>query len=133
MQRQGNSHLQEVQEEGTPCKGLKKWKDAKKWNWGASTGRKQGSGFFGFGSFEQPFDVDSLGFLLDSGCNGFMLKDRALFRDLDQSFSDKVQMEAKQQSKDMARHGAGCWKQGHQCELELKPVFWVPNYTRNLI
>ncbi len=48
------------------------------------------SGFFSFGSFEQPSDVDSLDFPVDSGCDGFVLKDRTLFKDLDESIRAEV-------------------------------------------
>ncbi len=75
----------------------------------ASTGEKQGSGFFSFGSFEQPSDVDSLDLLVDSGCNGFMLKDRALFKDLDESFRDEVGNANGSRTAVEGRGTARCW------------------------
>ncbi len=56
----------------------------------ASTRERHGNGLSSFGSFEQPYDVDSLDLLVDSGSNGFTLQESAHFKELDELFIDEV-------------------------------------------
>ncbi len=80
--------------------------------------------------------MDSLDLLVDSGCNGLMLKDIALFKDMDESFGDEVDNANGSPTAVERRGTARCWEldsKGELCELELKQALWVPNYTRNLI
>ena len=47
-------------------------------------------GFFSFGSFDVASEERGLELLVDSGCNGFMLKDRPFFEDLNDAFNIDV-------------------------------------------
>ena len=91
--------------------------------------------FSSFGSFEGAPKEGGLELLVDSGCNGFMLKDRALFKDLDDSFNTDVGKANGSRTRMEGRDTAGRGvldSQGTMCELELKQAFWVPTYTRKL-
>ena len=56
---------------------------------GTSRGPKK-HGFFSFRSFEGVSEEGGLDVLMDSGFNGFMLKDRSLFKELDEAFNTDV-------------------------------------------
>ena len=73
---------------------------------------------------------------MDSECNGLMLKNRALLKDLDDSFSDEVGNANGSRTAFEVRGTARCLvldSKGKQCELELKKALIVPNYARNHI
>ena len=73
---------------------------------------------------------------MNSGCNGFMLKYRALVKDLDEAINTDVGNVNGSQTRVKGRGTARCGmldSKGRMCELELKQVFWVPTNTRNLI
>lgn len=92
--------------------------------------------FFAFGSYGKCSDAVGVELLVDSGCNGFMLKDRALFKQLDLSATDEVG-NANGSRSAVKGKGTAEFKtldsEGNQCAVELKQAFWVPSYTRNLI
>ena len=94
-------------------------------------------GFFSFGSFEGASVEGGLELLVGlSGCNGFVLKDRALFKELDEAFNTDVGNANGSRTRVEGRGTARCGvlrSRGRMCELELKQAFWVPTYTRNLI
>ena len=74
--------------------------------------------------------------MLDSGCNGFMRKDRAHFKALQQAFKTDVGNANGSRTRVEGRVTAQCGvlnSTGRMFELELKQAFWVPTYTRNLI
>ena len=74
--------------------------------------------------------------MVDSGCNGFMLKDTALFKEHDEAFNTDVGNANGSRTRVEGRGTARCWvldSKGRMCELELKQAFWVATYTRNLI
>ncbi len=65
-----------------------------------------------------------------------MLKDKAVFEGLAESFSDEVGNADRNQAAVEKRGTARCLlldSKGKQCELVLKQALWVPNYTGNLI
>ena len=65
---------------------------------------------------------------MDSGCNGFMLKDRCLFKELDEAFNTDVGNANGSRTRVEGRGTARCGvldSKGRMCELELKQAFWV--------
>ena len=93
-------------------------------------------GFFSFGSFGGASVEGGLELLVDSGCNGFMLKDRDFFKELDEAFNTDVGNANGSRTRVEGRCTARCGvldSRGRLCELGLKQAFWVPTYTRNLI
>ena len=90
---------------------------------------------FSFRSFEGASEEGGLE-LLDSGCNGFMLKVRTLLKELDEKFNPDVVNANGSRTRVECRGTARCGvldSKGTMCELELKEAFWVAIYTRNLI
>ena len=58
---------------------------------GSSTSNHSSTDFFSFGAFDAgPHGDGYLELLIDSGCNGFMIKDRELFSHLDDDFRADV-------------------------------------------
>ena len=106
---------------------------------GQSSGTNRGpekQGFFSFRSFEGASEEGGLELSVDSGCNGFMLKDRALFKELDEAFNTDVGNANGIRTRVDGRGTGRCGvldSKDRMCELELKHAFWVPTYTRNLI
>ena len=70
-------------------------------------------GFFSFGSFEGASMEGGLELLVDSGCNGFMLKDRALFKELDEAFNTMWTMQTESNWSGRQRHST-MWGAGQQ-------------------
>ena len=74
--------------------------------------------------------------MVDSCFDGFRVRDRALFKDLNEAFNTDVgkanRSQTRVEGRGTARSGLLDSK-GRMCELELKLAFWVPTYTRNLI
>ena len=105
---------------------------------GQSSGTSRGpekQGFFSLRSFEGASEERGLELLVDSGCNGFMLKDRALFKELDEVFNTDVGNDNGSRTRIEGRGTTRCGlldSKGRMCEFELMQVFWVPTYTRNL-
>ena len=132
LQVKGKQGLLQVKIEGLSCKGLQKQK-------GESSCTRRGpekQGFFRFRNFEGASEERGFELLVVLGCNEFMLKDRALFMELDEAFNTDVGnangSQTRVEGRSTARCGVLCSK-GRMCELELKQVFWVPTYTRNQI
>ena len=106
---------------------------------GQSSGTSRGpekQGFFSFRSFEGASGQRGLELMVDSGCNGFMVKERTLFKELDEAFNTDVGNANGSRTRVEGRGTARCGvldSKGRMCELELKQVFWVPTYTRSLI
>ncbi len=90
LQSQGDSHLKQVQEKRTHRKGLQKRQNAESWKCCIDRGEAR-QRILEFRMLRAA-SVDSLDPLVDSGCNGFMLRDKVLSKDLDESFSDDVAM-----------------------------------------
>ena len=107
--------------EGDLAKGCKSKK-------GQSSGTSRGpekQGFFSFRSFEQASEEGRLELLVDSGCNGFMLDDRALFKEIDEAFNTDVGNAngSRNNGKVEVRGTARCGvldSKGRMCELGLK-------------
>ena len=89
-------------------------------------------GFSSFRSFEGAPEEEGLEQLVDSGCNGFTLKDRALDDAYDTDVGNGNGTRTRVGSRGTALDGVLDSK-GRKCELELKQAFWVTTYTRNLI
>ena len=92
---------------------------------------------FSFGAFTDDRCHDgALELLIDSGCNGFMIKDRDLFHELDEGFVADVCNANSSRSEIRGRGTVRCWmadNTGQSCLLELKDAYWVPSYARNLV
>ena len=92
--------------------------------------------FFSFGAFRAGcYDKGSIELLIDSGCNGFMIKnkDGGL---LDEGFLADVCNAISSRSEIRGRGTVRCFVKdntGRSCLLELKDAFWVPSYARNLV
>ena len=94
------------------------------------------AGFFSFGSFDGASEEGGLELLLDSGINGFILKNKALFKDLGEAFNTDVGHPNGSQIRVEGRETARCdvlYSKGRMCERELKQAFCLPTYNRNLI
>ena len=81
---------------------------------GQTSGTSRGpekQGFFSFRRFERASEEGALELLVDSGCNGIMLKDRALFKEIDEAFKTNVSMRTgiEHEWKVVAQHDVGCW------------------------
>ena len=104
---------------------------------GSSTSNHSSTDFFSFGAFDAgPHGDGDLELLIDSGCNGFMIKDRELFSHLDEDFRADVGNANSSRSAIMGRGTVRCSvldSRGKQCQLELTDAFWVPSYARNLV
>ena len=108
---------------------------SKKWQSNGTSRGPEKQGFFSFGSFDGASEEGGLELLGDSGCNGLMLKDRALFKDLDAAFKPDVGNANLSRTRVECRGTGRCGmlnSKGRKCELQLKQAFWVPTYTRNL-
>ena len=73
---------------------------------------------------------------MDPGCNGFLLKNSAHSKDLDEAFNIDVGKTNGSRIREENRGTARCGvldSKGRMCELEMKKAFWVPTYTHNLI
>ena len=81
LQVKSKQGVLQVQYEGPSCKGLQEQEGAVQWH--QLDSKKQS--FFNFGSFDRASEKEGLKLLVDSGCNGFMLKNRALFKVLDEA------------------------------------------------
>ena len=89
-----------------------------------------------FRSFEGASKEGGFQLLVDLGCNWFMLKNRALFKDLGEAFNFDVGNANGSRTRVEGRGTGRCGlldSKARTCELELKQAFWVPIYTRNLI
>ena len=106
---------------------------------GQSSGTGRGpekQDFFSVRSIEGSSGEGGLELLVDSSCNGFIMKDRALFKELDEAFNTDVCNANGSRTRVEGRGTARCGvlnSKGRMCELELKQAFWLPTYTRNLI
>ena len=93
--------------------------------------------FFSFGAFRAGcYDKGTIERLLDSGCNGFMIKNKELFYDLDESFLADVCNANSSRSEIRGRGTVRCFVKdntGRSCLLELRDACWVPSYARNLV
>ena len=93
--------------------------------------------FFSFGAFRAGcYDKGSIELLIDSGCNGFMIKNKELFSDLDEGFLADVCSANSSRSEIRGRGTVRCFVKdntGRSCLLELKDAFWVPSYAKNLV
>ena len=98
---------------------------------GQSSGTSRGSekqGFFSFRSFKGASEEGGLELLVDLGRNGLMLKDRALFKELDEAFNTDVGNANRSRTRVEGRGTAPCgvlYSNGWMCELELKQAFWA--------
>ena len=82
------------------------------------------------------YDKGSIELLIDSGCNGLMIKNKELFSDLDEGFLADVCNANSSRSEIRRRGTVRCFvtdNTGRSCLLELKDAFWVPTYARNLV
>ena len=90
--------------------------------------------FFSFGSLRAGCYKGSIELLIDSGCNGFMIKNKELFSDLDEGFlADVCNANS---SRLEIRGTVRCFVKdntGRSCQLELRDAFWVPSYAKNLV
>ena len=78
----------------------------------------------------------SIGLLIDSGYNGFMIKNKELFSDLDKGFLTDLCNANSSRSEIRGRETVRCFVKdntGRSCLLELRDAFWVPYYARNLV
>ena len=93
--------------------------------------------FFNFGTFRAGwYDKGSVEFLIDSGCNGFMIKNKELFSDLDEGFLADVCNANSSRWEVTGRGTVRCFVKdntGRSCLVELRDAFWVPSYARNLV
>ena len=93
--------------------------------------------FFSFGAFRAGcYDKGSIEHLIDFGCNGFMIKNKELFSDLDEAFLAEVCNTDSSRSEIRGRGTVRCFVKdntGRSCLLELRDAFWVPSYARNLV
>ena len=74
--------------------------------------------------------------LIDSGCNGSMIRNKELFLDMDEGFLADVYNANSSRSEIRGRGTVRCFVKdntGRSCLLELKDAFWVPSYARNLV
>ena len=93
--------------------------------------------FFRFGAFRTGcYDKGSIELLIGSGCNGFMIKNKELFSDLDEDFLADLCNANTSRSEIRGRGTVRCFLKdntGRSCLLELRDAFWVPSYARNLV
>jgi hypothetical protein len=74
--------------------------------------------------------------LVDSGCTGYMLRDRELFCDLDETRRGKVGNANSSQSQIEGTGTAQFWVKDDRGKLRrmmLKDAYYVPSYSRNLV
>ena len=83
-------------------------------------------GFFSFRSFEGDSEEGGFELLVFSGCYGFLLKEWALFKELDEAFNADVGNANGSRTRMEGRGTARCGvldSKGRMCELELKQAF----------
>jgi hypothetical protein len=94
------------------------------------------SDMFSFGSFPRMMKTEDIELLIDSGCTGYMLKDRELFVELDRGYNGTVGNADGGQSTIEGRGTAAFWVQdeyNRYRKMELKDAMYVPSYSRNLL
>ena len=117
LQVVGKQGVLQMQCEGPSARDCKSKK-------GQSSGTSRGpekQGFFSLRSFEGASEEGGLELVMDSGCNGFMLKDRALFKELDEAFNTDVGNANGSRTRKEGRGTARCGvldSKGRMCELE---------------
>ena len=93
--------------------------------------------FFSFGTFRSGcYDKGSIELLIDSGCNGFIIKNKELFSDLDEGFLADACNANSSRSEIGGRGTVRCFLKdntGRSCLLEMRDAFRVPPYARNLV
>ena len=93
--------------------------------------------FFSFGAFRAGcYDQGSIELLIDSGCTGFMIKNKELLSDLDDGFLADVCNANSSRSEIRGRGTVRCFVKDNMdrsCLLELRDAFLVPSYARNLV
>ena len=93
--------------------------------------------FFSFGAFRAGcHDNGSIELLIDSGCNGFLIKNKKLSSNLKEGFLADVCNANSSRSKIRGRGTVRCFVKdntGRSCLLELRDAFWMPSYGRNLV
>ena len=80
-------------------------------------------GFFSFGSTDRASEEEGFELLVDFGCNGFMLKDKGLFKHLEEAFHTNVGNAIGSGTRVEGRGTARCGvldSKGSVCEFELK-------------
>ena len=92
--------------------------------------------FFSFASFAGQTETTNYDLIVDSGCTGYMIKDRELFIDMDTTMRGSVgNADASKSSVD----GCGTvqlWVKdstGKPRRIELKDAMFVPSYSNNLV
>ena len=93
--------------------------------------------FISFGAFRAGcYDKGSIELPIDSGCNGFMIKYKELFSDLNEGCLADVCNANSSRLEIRGRGTVRCFVKnntGRSCQLELRDAFWVPSYARNLV
>ena len=100
-----------------------------------ASGNARTAGFFSLESFDA-LDEQCCELIVDSGCNGFMIKDKELFVELDENFKSDVGNANSSRFFFSRTRDSTMWshqQERMQCELELRDAYWVPSYAKNLI
>ena len=130
LQLKGKQGVLQVQCERPSCKGLQEQEGAVQWHQQGSREAR----LFQLLKLEGASEEGGLELLVELGCNGFMLKDRVLFKELDEALNTDVGNANGSRTRVEGRGAARCGvvdSKGKMCELEQ--AFWVSTYTRNLI
>ena len=110
---------------------------AEEFKWLSSIQQQSSADSFSFRAFRAgSYDKVSIEFLIASGCNSFMIKNKQLFSDLDEGFLADVCNANSSRSEIRGRGTVRCFVKdntGRSCLLELRDAFWVPSYARNLV
>ena len=93
--------------------------------------------FFSFCAFRAGcYDKESIELLIDSRCNGFKIKNKGLFSDVDACFLAEIRNANISRSQIRERLTVRRFvvdNTGRSCLLELGDDFLVPSYARNLV